>query len=280
MSWADALNAAIKDVPSIPRVRFDVGWYDGADNWILRKHVNGAVHEPAMIAAFLAVARKHGLATVYDVGALYGYFSLVAQQLGATRVVAFEIHPAAIKPLMRNVPNLLCIQAAVTNQTRFRTKVWLSGFNIYEEPEGGWDRLADVPGAMKERGLNNRGRGFVEIDLVSIDDCIAGLKLAPPDLIKIDVEGYQAKAILGGMETFRKRGPFIVIELHDPEKLARFGTSNAATVQPLLDLGYRGFWCGNHRAADAQFQAVDRLGEEHERLSIMVLVPKEKEHLA
>ena len=273
--WLDALNAAVKDVPSVPRVRFDVGWNETSDNWILRKHANGAVHEPATIAAFLTVARARRVSTVYDIGALFGYFSLVAQQLfTGTRVIAFEMHAGVIKPLMRNVPNLLCIHGVVTDNTRWKVKCWVSGFNIYEEPEGGWDRLAEVPGAMKERGENNRGRGFHQIDFVTLDDVIAECKLPAPDLIKIDVEGYQAKAINGALGTIREHKPIIVLELHDPEKLARFGTTNRDTVQPLFDLGcYQAYWCGNFRDKDARFESVTEMGPKNERLSIMVFVP-------
>jgi len=274
VNWRDALNAAVKDVPSLPRVRFDVGWNDASDNWILRKHVNGAVHEPATIAAFLAVSRARPVSAVYDVGALFGYFSLVAQQLFmGSKVVAFEMHGGVITPLMRNVPNLFCVHAAASDETRLKVKCWVSGFNLYEEPEGGWDRLADIPGAMKERGEGNRGRFFREIDFVTIDDCIAEYGLPAPDLIKIDVEGYQAKALRGAMGTIRARKPIIIIELHDPEKIARFGTTNKDTVQPLFDLGYHAFWCGNFRDKDASFEAVSEMRPEHERLSIMVFVP-------
>ena len=274
MSFLDELNASVAVACSMPRVRFDVGWNEAADRWILRKHVNGTVHEPATIAAFIAAARVRQVKTVYDVGALFGYFSLVAQQVFAgAKVVAFEMHEGALKSLLRNVPDLHCVHAAISDETRFKTKCWVSGFNIYEEPEGGWDRLADIPGAMKERGENNRGRRFHEIDFIKLDDCIAECNLPAPDLIKIDVEGYQAKAIMGGLNTFRQHKPVIIIELHDPEKLARFGTSNRATVQPLFDLGYKGFWCGDLRSPEARFEAVEQMDERHEKLSLMVLVP-------
>ena len=274
MRWLDALNDAVKDVPELPRVRFDVGWNEASDKWILRKHVNGKVHEPGTIAAFLAVSRSRRVSTVYDVGALFGYFSLVAQQLFVEpNVIAFEMHSGSIKPLMANVPDLLCIHGVVTDQTRLNVKCWVSGFNIFEEPEGGWDKLADIPGAMKERGENNRGRSFHKIDFVTLDYCVEEFKLPAPELIKIDVEGYQAKAIKGALGTIREHKPIIILELHDPEKLARFGTTNKDTVQPLLDLGYQALWCGNFRDADAKFEAVAEMGPQHERLSIMAFVP-------
>ena len=273
----DDINAAVAEVRTLPLVRFNPAAGEDASRWINKKHATGNPHEPATIAAFLAARKQRKIATVYDVGALFGYFSLVAQQVfDGVAVVAFEMHPGAIKKLMLNVPGIACVRAALSDETCYKVKSWISGFNIYREPEGGWDRLADVPGAMKQRGENNRGRAFHDLDFVTLDGCLAEFPDLPkPDLIKIDVEGYQAKAIRGAMGTIAAHKPIIVVELHDLEKLARFGTTNKRTVQPLYDLGYRGFWCGNHRDMDARFEAVAEMAERHERLSIMVFAPRE-----
>lgn len=274
MTVLDDLNEAVADVYRLGRVRFESGLSEDAYRWIAKKHANGAVHEPATIAAFLAA--QHWLPSrpyIFDVGAHYGYFSLVAERfLAPADVTAFEMHPGVILDLVANRgPRTRCFNAAISDVTRENVRVWISGFNIYEEPEGGWDALDTIPGAMKERGENNRGRGFADVDFITLDDYCA--TNPAPDLIKIDVEGYQAKALAGAMGTIRRHKPVIIIELHDPEKLARFGTTNAETVRPLYEAGYSGFWCGNFRDSDARFEAVPEMRDHHEKLSIMVFVP-------
>ncbi len=272
----DQLNAAVAMLPTLPRVRFDAGLGEGAEYWIKRKHAQpGDLHEPATLAAFLAAWRsgvRYGT-RIFDVGALYGYFSLFALGLfDAPQVTAFEMHPGIIDALRLNVaPYARCVHAAVSDECAKDRTIWISGMNIYEEPEGGWQALDQVPGAMKPRGQNNRGRGFSRVDFMSLDDWCANSP--PPDLIKIDVEAYQAKAIRGGLRTFAEHKPMIVIELHDPEKMARFGVSNAETVQPLFDLGYDAFWCGNFRDRDAKFERVEAMSGRHEILSLMVFAP-------
>lgn len=276
--FLDHLNAYVADVGRMQRPRFESGLSADAYRWITKKHMDGAVHEPATVAAISAVRGwfgrfNYGTPHIFDAGAHYGYFSLVAEQVFWNAVVtAFEMHPGIIPDLVANRgPRTRCVHAALSDQSRENIRVWISGFNIYEEPEGGWAALETIPGAMKERGANNRGRGYAEVDFITLDDYCA--TNPAPDLIKIDVEGYQAKALVGAMNTIRRHKPVIIIELHDPEKLARFGTTNAQTVRPLYEAGYSGFWCGNFRDADARFEAVDVMGPEHERLSIMVLVP-------
>jgi FkbM family methyltransferase len=274
MSFADELNACVAAATKVPRPRFESGLSDDAYRWIAKKHAGGAVHEPATIGAMLwgkhiLPPRRH----IFDIGALYGYFSLVAEQIFSNAVVtAFEMHPGVLPDLVANRgPHTRVVAAALSDVSRENVRVWISGFNIYEEPDGGWDALATIPGAMKERGANNRGRGFADVDFITLDDYCA--TNPAPDLIKIDVEGYQAKAIAGAMNTIRRHKPVIVIELHDPEKLERFGTTNAETVRPLYEAGYSGFWCGNFRDADARFEAVPEMRDYHEKLSIMVFVP-------
>lgn len=273
--FLELLNGAVKRAVVMPRVRFEVGLGEQAENWLRKKHANGAVHEPATIAAFLAASRTRDYRHIWDVGALWGYFSLLCCGLFENaEITAFEMHPGAIGPLERNVhPFARCVHAVVSDRSEKEVAFWINGFNIYEQPEGGWEKIVDEPGATRERGKDNAGRGFGCCDFITIDEYAAAT--TPPDLIKIDVEGYQEKAVIGGMETFRRHRPFVIIELHDwtEPKMARLGVTNRATVQPLLDLGYRGYWCGDLRSADATFERVEEMADRHERLSLMVLVP-------
>lgn len=272
-SFLGDLHEAMALVPCVPRVRFECALGEGADTWLRKKHDGGAVHEPATLAAFIAISRRFNSRRIFDLGALYGYFTLFAlQAFENAEVTAFDMHPGIVAPLRANVePWAKCVQCAISDETRENVRVWLSGFNIFEEPDGGWEKLETAPGAMKQRGEDNRGRGWAKIDFITLDDYCQNNPT--PDLIKIDVEGYQAKAIAGAMRTIQSHRPAIVIELHDPEKLERFGTTNALTVHPLFDAGYDAYWCGDHRSPDARFERVDAMDARHEKLSLMVFAP-------
>ena len=271
------LNAAVAGIRKLPRVRFEIGLGDSVDRWLQKRHADGAVHEPATIAAFLAVAQRFDCRTIFDVGALYGYFSLVARQFfPAADIIAFESHPGIARVLARNIDKIAaCVCAVVSDTRRNEVKVWFNAFNIYEEPAGGWEGLKDIPGAFKVRGNGRCGKPAV-VNFITLDWFCAKYLDSPPDLVKIDVEAYQAHAVRGAAETIAQARPIVVIELHDPEKLARFGLTNRETVRPLYEAGYVGYWCGDHRAADATFERVTEMGEAHEKLSLMVLVPAEK----
>lgn len=269
------LNAAVSAVSAHNRISFDSRheFSPGVYDWIDRKCRADGFHEPATLAAFLYAKEHTPFRHVFDCGALFGYFGLWAQQLDPNvQITSFDAHPGSIPILQANLPRSKVIYAALSDVSGEPRRIWISGFNLFEEPEGGWEDLANDAAAMKPRGENNRGSGFIYIPLVTIDAYCKAEGVAP-DLIKIDVEAYQAHAIRGALDTMEAHKPIVVIELHDPEKIARMGTTNKDTVQPLYDLGYNGYWCGNFRDADARFERVDAMTDRYEKLSIMAFVP-------
>jgi FkbM family methyltransferase len=252
-----------------------------AYEWYYRKHKDGTVHEPATLAAFIWVRRHHlkfKNPIVYDLGAHIGYFSMFCQLLWQeVRIVAFDMHPGAFSDLRNNLiqhqkhkENVTFVHAAMSDIGDGDKKdIFISGFNIYEKPDSGWEALKEQPGANKKRG--DGGAGKAKIPFCTIDGSVEHFGI--PDLIKIDVEGYQAKAIAGAHNTIKKHRPIVIIELHDKEKTSRLGTTNAQTVQPLFDAGYEAYWCGNHRDMDATFEPVHDMKPKHETLSLMLFLP-------
>ena len=274
----DALNAAVARVTDIPRVQFVDGIGDVPARWLEKKHANGSVHEPATLAAMLAIGEKINVTEFYDVGALYGYFTLAAQQMfPAVKITAMEMHPALKQVLHANVNRgthneVECLHVVASDVCKPLVKFWINGFNIYEEPEGGWSELEHHPDAMRSRGANNQGRGWARVDFASID-AITVLTGSRPDLIKIDVEAYQQRGVMGMVETLKAYRPHVIIEVHDPIKISRLGITNKSTIEPFFELGYSAYWCQNFRDMDARFEAVTEMTEAHEMLGIMVLVP-------
>ena len=60
------------------------------------------------------------------------------------------------------------------------------------------------------------------IDIVSIDDMVEDLKINPPDIVKIDVEGAEYNVIDGMNKTIKKFRPLFIYEVDDfDEKLLK-----------------------------------------------------------
>lgn len=269
MTFTDELNAAVYAVPHLPRVTFAPGLAPQAYNWIDRKHANGEVHEPGMLAAMLAIKSHRNVCQFWDVGAYYGYFSRAARLIyPGCDVTAFEAHPNFYAELRKNVDEFTrCVRAAVSDEDKAQD-VWFSAFNIFEDVEN------LPPEAYKPRGPGASGFGKAEFIALDNVNWPGGWRLSvAPDVVKIDVEAYQAKAVRGMRNILLALRPWVIIELHDPEKLARMGTTNAETCAPFFEAKYKGWWCGNFRTMDATWEPIETMTEKHERLSLAVFSP-------
>lgn len=194
--------------------------------------VRGAL-EPSVQEAL----RRHVApgATVYDVGANIGFFTLLAARLaGPTgRVEAFEPLPAAADGLRRHV-TLNDAQTVTVHEVAVGARGGRA--QLMAVQEGSWSHLA-------QRGRHPDTVQVLEVDLVSIDELVAG-GMSPPDFVKIDVEGAEIDVLEGMRQTVAAHEPVIVCELHgsNAEFLAHIETigyvaHNLDGPEPLEDAG-------------------------------------------
>jgi FkbM family methyltransferase len=142
--------------------------------------------------------------TVYDVGAHAGFFTLLASRLAGPsgRVFAFEPRPDNVERLHRNidanrVTNVDVIPAALSDRSGS------AAFVMHESTLEG--RLAD-PGEMSAASVRTEA-----IDALVRDG------MAPPDLMKVDVEGAEGGVIRGAARTIDAHRPVMLIEVHSIE---------------------------------------------------------------
>jgi FkbM family methyltransferase len=182
---------------------------------------------------FLASIPLHGC-TVYDVGCLDGMYTLFfARAVGPDgRVVAFEPNPANYEALVGNV-----------SLNRFNN---VDAYNIGLGAASEQAELA-VPFGLPGQGtvradlkiayMRRAGTVRVPIRIRPLDDMVAVERLQPPDMIKIDVEGYEVQVLQGARRTLQTFTPALFIELHGLEKDDR--ARNVNDVLHLLSgLGY------------------------------------------
>lgn len=155
-------------------------------------------------------------ATVLDVGAHVGYYTLLSAVLAGPRgrVHAFEPNPQNAAFLRRHVRlnrlgNVTVEQAAVSDR---------AGTARFDFGTGsGTGHLADA--------------GALEVRTVRLDDYCAQHGLAPT-VVKIDVEGAEMSVLAGGRETLARHRPVIFLSTHGAEV-------HAASLGFLRGLGYQ-----------------------------------------
>lgn len=200
------------------------------------------VYDPKM-TQILEFHVKEGQ-TVWDVGAASGWFSLLMAELVGKdgRVDAFEAFPINFKKLttnlnLNNYPQIRANQLGISDTNK---KIW------FEPPSD------EIINHQKDL-VNCSGIGYItskpthktlEISATSFDIYAHENNIKQLDLIKIDIEGEEFKALIGGRQVIKEFRPIIVIE-YNQKTARRVGKSIEELDSLIADLGYNRFEFGH-----------------------------------
>lgn len=150
--------------------------------------------EPVIGAIFRGILQPG--ATVLDVGANFGYFSLLAGSLvgAAGKVIAFEPDPRNLARLRRNIALNHMSQVEVMPVGVYDADGTLK-FHLAREDEDnlGTSSLLDA----------REGREQIDVRVITLDHFVRERGLTNIALLKMDIEGAEWGAIRGAMETLR-----------------------------------------------------------------------------
>ncbi len=172
-------------------------------------------------------------ATFVDVGANWGYHSLIASAIvGAGRIVAVEPDPMMRAILEENVglnqlANVTILPMAAWNA---ETTLQMQSF----DPGAGNFGLSRVVDDRESPGPTEAVRAG------RLDDALRELGIDDVTVMKMDIEGAEGQALEGLGEFLRsRRVRALLLELH-PAALLSFGRTTTAIEELLSESGYRG----------------------------------------
>jgi FkbM family methyltransferase len=178
--------------------------------------------------SFLSQYRLRSGATVFDCGAFQCLIAMIlARLVGATgKVVAVEPGPHNYEAAIRNcrlndARNVEVINAAVS------------------------DNAAPVEFNCRANGQVDDGSGAwgrVSVPSVSVDELAR--RYGPPDVLFVDVEGFESKVLRGATDTLSRYRPDCFFEMHVGCGLEKFGGSVKSMTDSLGRLGYQ-LWMGS-----------------------------------
>jgi FkbM family methyltransferase len=209
--------------------------------------------EPATVRACTRLVKLG--ATVLDIGANIGAHTLPLARLVGERghVIAFEPTRRAYEKLIANValnpalaPRIACHQLMLSDRA--------------DAPAGAL--TASWPLFASAAEVDDHGGRTWSTDgarATTLDAFCAEAGIARVDFVKIDVDGHEPAILRGAEAVLRRDRPVMVLELA-PYALERLGSSLAAYVGLLADLGYR----LHDQASDAA------LPEDADRLAAMM----------
>ena len=187
--------------------------------------------DPEMVDEFIGFMKLASNAKIlWDVGALFGLFSLAFTLRGAgRRAMAFEPNPSSRTKLEE------CLHLNPSAEVQvFDCAVGLPDKVVEFERGFHYTAITESPARPGEEDSGQRET--VAIRTMSIDELIER-NLDPPDIIKIDVEGHELDVLLGARKLLLAKKPLLSLELH-PGLLTRRGTSSLAIAEYLEDAGY------------------------------------------
>lgn len=177
----------------------------------------------------------HKIKRVLDIGANYGGFIHAWLGAGAIEVHAIEPVPAcydALVNLYADDTRVRCHRLGIDDAPGA-----IVNANVFHC----WTLLPDqsmhtVNGAPIDRAVDFKTHAPFDVEMTTIDEVLARWQFAP-DFIKIDVDGYDARALRGARGYLATRKPILMLELaYHPEFL---GDCVECMVKSLYELGYR-----------------------------------------
>lgn len=194
------------------------------------------VFEPSELAFF----QKHcrGGMTLVDIGANIGLYTVLAMhQLDATGcVIAFEPHSGTFALLQKNVE---------ANRASIPACPRLEILNLAAASESGRQELRLNP---ENRGDNRLYRGTYQGKLEQwetlsiqgqpVDRVLSDLQLSTVNFVKIDIQGYEQRAISGFTQTLMRSPNVMLMSEFWPQGLREAGGDAIAYLEMLTDLGF------------------------------------------
>ena len=189
--------------------------------------------EQALFAKYL-----HGDMTLVDIGANLGLYTIVSMHhLDANgRIVSFEPHPQSYKFLQKNV---------AANQNHGHACPRVDTFNLAATPDHSRLELRLNP---ENRGDNRAYHGTyhgkvetwdtVQIEGRPVDDVLDELGIEEVNFVKIDIQGYEQKAISGFQKTLARSQNVILLSEFWPKGLRESGGNPHEYLQMLENLGF------------------------------------------
>ena len=223
---------------------------DKPEEFIQKALMDHGVFEPSVVAVLRTFLRSGDV--FFDVGANIGHHSLVAASCGA-EVHAFEPVPRLAKTLRKHVAiNDLESIIRVNELALGRSAGSGTLFVAARVDDGSHSLIPGVPASSIRR---------IDVRIGTIDGYCDRTRCRPPDLIKVDVEGYEAPVIDGAARLMsRATQPSWVFETGD--RLAeQIGESVTSVIDRFVGYSYRIFKIADDSVPLTEIRASDIGGE-------------------
>lgn len=201
-------------------------------NWFFPRYADGLPHEPGTSSLLLDCLEADSV--FYDIGTHIGYFgALAARQMSSGEVHAFDIDERALAcarenfELNRGETKTITVKAAISDsvdETVLFAPFPNSGFNPFGSSDRSMNRISD----QLEQPLG-------EATTTTLDRYARNA--SNPDIVKIDVEGYEYATLRGARKVLSNARPSLIVAVH-PAQLDELNREPSEILGLLRDYEY------------------------------------------
>lgn len=180
---------------------------------------------PEMASELDAFVRAMATARRFvDIGACHGIFSLAFTH-GRPQAVALAVEPSPTafailaENARLNAPGNVVVRQLALGASAGPLRM-----------RANWHHLEAVAAGESDDTT-------LEVPMSTLDALCSELDFHP-ELLKIDVEGFEGSVLAGAQEILRRDRPLLFLEVH-PQRLRELGRSTADLLASLQELGYR-----------------------------------------
>ena len=182
-----------------------------------------------------------------DVGAHLGYFSILFASVPGNEALAIELDPSNYRALVRAIEG---------QPDQMRSRIETLNVGIYDSHSAiELPRRRELDSSHQIEVSAEPQGDSVSVELVTIDELLRRSSFCP-DLVKIDIEGFENHALRGASELLQKTRPMMLIEVH-PKRLERLGESVSELFAITEAAGYRHFRFEDNRSRKGSLLTTD-----------------------
>ena len=254
--------------------------------WFNFHHNEGNIHEKGMIAIIIALSKLFDNQKVifYDIGALYGYHSIIAKNFFKNiEINTVEGNPITHKKIKSKTSNYLNFKnynyvLGDIPETNFYSiigysfykcnffKAWIKNINIIFK-----NLIKIILNFFNFNFRINRIPKIFKLSTITLGNLLIKKNEDKIEILKIDTEGYQAKFLPPYASFLADRKAILLMEIDNKDVMAKHGLSNNELVKIFLKLNYKAIWI-DHRTGKG-ISIIKSINKKQDKNSLVILVP-------
>lgn len=241
---------------SLTDVKFDIEGFPGEGDYItscMKEFANWEPNISDKFSTILRQAKKHNIkGIVLDVGACYGYYSLIAAQNNFTSH-AFEPNPVTLEILKKNI-QVSGKGQVIPHNIGLGNKYELKSIEFSRDNIGG--------ASLKDLAQEGKQLEIQAMDNVPLEQHVI--------IYKIDAEGYEPEVIAGSIKTIKDlKVDFIILEI----------SPKFYSIKKVITEVFNVLWAENYMAFDIGLQDSGKLEDALKKFELFTSEEELENHL-